>query len=62
MATMTFQNGGYFGFKVIELRKDLGDPLFLFQKILLLSILNYFVDLKKFYHAKSTFLLIIAFS
>ncbi len=47
MATMTFQNGGYFGFKVISLEKDIGDPLFLFQKIFLLGILNYFVDFKK---------------
>ena len=47
MATMTFQNGGYFGFKVIYLEKDIGDPLFLFQKMFLLGILNYFFNFKR---------------
>ena len=30
MATMTFQDGGYFGFKVIYLVNDIGDPQILF--------------------------------
>jgi hypothetical protein len=47
MATMTFPDGGYFGFKVIKLGKDIGDPLFLFHKMFSLGILSYFVDLKK---------------
>ena len=44
---MTFENGGYFGFKVIWLEKDIGDPLFLFQKIFLFGILNYLLNFKK---------------
>ena len=47
MATMTFQNGGYFGFKGIYLENDFGDPLILFHKIYFFGILNYFVDFKK---------------
>ena len=35
---MTFQVGGYFGFKV----KDIGDPQILFKKMISLSIINYF--------------------
>ena len=30
MATMTIQDGGYFGFKVISLVNDIGDPQILF--------------------------------
>jgi hypothetical protein len=30
MATMTFHNGGYFGFKVIELVNEIGDLQILF--------------------------------
>jgi hypothetical protein len=30
MATMTLQYGGYFGFKVIYLVNDIGDPQILF--------------------------------
>jgi hypothetical protein len=39
MVTMTFQNGGYFGFKVIWLVNDIGDPQILFQKIISLIII-----------------------
>ena len=41
MATMTFQYGGYFGFKVIYLENDIGDPQILIHKMVCLSILNY---------------------
>ncbi len=47
MATMTFQVGGYFDFKVIELEKDISHPLFLFNKKFSFGILNYFVNLRK---------------
>jgi hypothetical protein len=46
MATMTFQDGGYFGFKVIYLVNDIGDPQILFKKMISLSIINYFDNLK----------------
>ena len=52
MATMTFQDGGYFGFKVIQLVNDIGDPPILFKKMISLSIMNYFDNLKKFCGAK----------
>jgi hypothetical protein len=32
MLTMTIQDGGYFGFKVIYLVNDIGDPQILFKK------------------------------
>jgi hypothetical protein len=47
MATMMFQDGGYFGFKVIYLVNDIGDSPILFKKIIYLSIINYFDNLKK---------------
>ena len=47
MATMTFQNGGHFGFKVIYLVNDIVVPQILFKKIISLSILNYADNLKK---------------
>jgi hypothetical protein len=47
MATMTFQDGWYFGFKVIKLVNDIGDPQILFLKMTSLSIMNYFDNLKK---------------
>ena len=34
MATMTFQYGGYFAFKLILLENNAGDPNFLFYKTL----------------------------
>jgi hypothetical protein len=42
MATMTFQDRGYFGFKVIS-----SDPQILFHEMIFLSIINYFDNLKK---------------
>jgi hypothetical protein len=44
---MSFQDGGYFGFKVIELENDTGDPPILFHKMISFSILNYFNNFKK---------------
>ena len=34
MATMTFQDGGYFAFKLILLENNAGDPHFLLHKTL----------------------------
>ena len=34
MATMTFQYGGYFAFKLILLQNNVGDPHFLLHKTL----------------------------
>ena len=40
METVTFQDGGYFGLKAIQLKNDIGDPQILFHKMISLSILN----------------------
>ena len=49
MATMTFQNGGYFPFKVIELENEFRYPHFLFHEMIPFSFLNYFYIFKNFY-------------
>ena len=41
MATMMFQHGGYFGFKVTLPVTDIGDPQILFLKMISLHIVNY---------------------
>ena len=47
MATVTFQDGGYFDFKPILLKNDNGDPQILFDKMISLSILNSLNNFKK---------------
>jgi hypothetical protein len=47
MATMAFQDGGYFGFKVFYFVNNIGDPQILFLKMISLSIINYFDNLIK---------------
>jgi hypothetical protein len=47
MATMTSQQGRYFMFEVIELKKKVGYPHFVFHKIISIGILNYYSNFKK---------------
>jgi hypothetical protein len=47
MATMTFQDGGYFGFKSNLNLTTSATPKFYLKKAISLSIINYFDNLKK---------------
>ena len=40
LATVTFRDGGYFGFKAIKLENDIGDLQILLHKNISLSMLN----------------------
>jgi hypothetical protein len=55
VATMAFQDGGYFGFKVIYLVNDIGDHRILFKKMISLSIINYFDNLKNSVEPKKNY-------
>ena len=58
MATITFQDGGNFGFnfKVINLENDICDPQTLFYEMISFSILNYFDNFKKILFSQKTFI------
>ena len=47
MVTLTIQDGGYFGFKRILLKKTRGYPPFLFYKTLFYSAMHYLTNFKK---------------